>query len=209
MKFEIASYNDRFASRTRRSGEDSNLKREHIMTETTIIETPTAPSAEEGQGDLLFRFNAQLNVLPIGIVPEGLRMANRYEGSVNEGAIPAGSTVWGIDHLLLRSDGVCVIDAQTTISLPDGTNIYEQVHGYCLPPEGMPVPPLEVLTQPGFEWPDVDFPIVGASTFRAADPRYAYLNRTTARIDGWANFKTGGLAVDTRAVQHDSTAPRP
>jgi hypothetical protein len=179
------------------------------MTATSMVGDRPEVASRQTQETLLFQFQAQLNVLPIGIVPEGLRMANSYEGIVTDGEIPTGARVWGNDHLLLRSDGVCVIDAQTTISQVDGVHIYEEVHGYCLPPEGMQVPPLEVLLEPGFEWPDVDFPIVGFSTFRAAAPQYAYLNGVTARIDGWANFKTGGLAIETRAVSHDASAVRP
>jgi hypothetical protein len=110
---------------------------------------------------------------------------------------------------LLRRDGVCTIDAQTLISQGSETHVYEHVIGYCLPPDGLEIPPLEALVEPGFEWPDVDFPIVGFSTFRAAAPEYEYLNRVTARIDGWANFATGGLAIDTRAVAHDADVPRP
>ncbi len=151
---------------------------------------------------LFYRFEAQLNVLPIGIVPEGLRMANSFEGRVSEGEF-LGARVWGIDHLLLRSDGVCVIDAQKTISQGNGLHIYEHVRGYCLPPTGLKVPPLEVLLQPGFQWPDMDFPVVAFSTFRAGVPHYAYLNDAMARIDGWANFSTGGLAIETRLVAHD------
>lgn len=167
----------------------------------------TAPAATQ-PGHLIFRFAAKLNVLPIGITPEGLRMANRYEGIVTDGDFE-GARISGTDHLLLRRDGVCVIDAQAIVSEGSDKHVYEHVHGYCLPPEGMQIPPLEALTEPGFEWPDIDFPVVGFSTFRAAAPEHASLNDATARIDGWANFATGGLAIDTRLVTHDATAPRP
>lgn len=89
------------------------------------------------------------------------------------------------------------------------SHVYEHVYGYCLPPDGLQVPPLEKLLEPGFEWPDVDFPIVAFSTFRAGTRELEYLNSLTARIDGWANFATGGLAIDTRLVQHDARVPKP
>jgi hypothetical protein len=158
--------------------------------------------------DLIFRFEARLNVVPIGLTPEGLRMANTYEGTVTAGEL-LGSRVSGTDHLLLRSDGVCVIDAQTMLSQDENTHVYEHVYGYCLPPYGLQIPPLEKLLEPGFEWPDVDFPVVAFSTFRAGAPELAYLNSITARIDGWANFATGGLAIDTRLVAHDVGVLRP
>jgi hypothetical protein len=161
-----------------------------------------AVSLGTSEARLLFRFEAELDVLPIGITPEGLRMANSYEGLVTAGDFD-GARVWGTDHLLLRRDGVCVIDAQTMLSQSDNRHVYEHVYGYCLPPRGLEIPPLEMLLEPDFEWPDVDFPIVAFSTFRAAAPELAYLNSATARIDGWANFATGGLAIETRLVEHD------
>lgn len=169
---------------------------------------PITLPAGRSDGHLLFRFEAGLNIVPVGITPEGLRMANPYEGTVIEGDFE-GARVKGTDHLLLRRDGVCVIDAQTMLSDAAGRHVYEHVSGYCLPPEGMAVPPLEALAAPGFEWPDVDFPIVAFSTFRAAAPELEYLNSATARIDGWANFATGGLAIVTRLVTHDARVQRP
>lgn len=163
---------------------------------------------KRSDGHLLFRFEAELNVIPIGVTPEGLRMANSYEGRVTEGDFN-GARVWGTDHLLLRRDGVCVIDAQTILSQTADVHVYEHVLGYCLPPAGLRIPSLETLLEPGFEWPDADFPIVASSTFRAAAPQFEYLNSATARIDGWANFATGGLAIETRLVTHDAGAPRP
>jgi len=153
---------------------------------------------------LLYRFEAQLEFVPIGIVAEGLRMANPFEGRVTEGVFE-GARVWGIDHLLVRSDGVSVIDAQKTISLGD-RHVYEHLHGYCLPPEGIDMPPLETMLSPGFQWPDIPFPVFGASTFRTAWPGFAHLNRAVARVDGWASFATGRLAVDTRILSHAAPA---
>lgn len=157
---------------------------------------------------LLFRFEAQLDIVPVGITPEGLRMANSYQGIVTAGVFDTARVV-GTDQLLLRRDGVCVIDAQTLLTRGGAQPIYEHVHGYCLPPKGLQVPSLEALVEPGFEWPDVDFPIVAFATFRAAGRDLDYLNSATARIDGWANFATGALAVETRLVAHDSRVARP
>jgi hypothetical protein len=148
---------------------------------------------------LLYRFEAELTITPLGIMPEGLRMANSFEGRVTEGILE-GARVWGIDHLLLRRDGVSVIDAQKTISLGD-RHLYEHVHGYCLPPDGLEVPPLEVLLTPGFRWPDVEFPVIGASTFRCAVPELEFLNRAVAAITGSASFVTGALIIETRLLQ--------
>lgn len=159
-------------------------------------------------GELIFRFEAELNVVPVGLTPEGLRMANSYEGTATAGRL-RGARVWGTDHLLLRNDGVCVIDAQTILSQDGHRHIYEHVLGYCLPPEGLQMPPLQTLLESGFEWPDVDFPIVGFSTFRSGAREFDDLSSVTARVDGWANFATGGLAIDTRLVAHDGRVTKP
>ena len=168
----------------------------------TRIDMPerTHDLAARTEGQLLYRFEAKLEIMPIGLVPEGIRMANSFEGTVTEGDF-VGARVWGIDHLLLRRDGVGVIDAPKTISDSD-RHLYEHVRGYWMPPEGMEAPPLEALLDPCFEWPDTLFPVHGFSTFRAGHPELEYLNRAIARIDGWSNPRTGGLVVETRLVDH-------
>jgi hypothetical protein len=182
------------------------LKQEHIMIRQTSTLTDVR-SDPKAVNPLLYRFEAQLEVTPIGVVPEGLRMANSFEGRVTRG-IMEGARVWGIDHLLLRSDGVAVIDAQKTIS-QGRAHLYEHVRGYGLPPQGLQMPPLETLLDPSFAWPDVLFPVLGSSTFRAAAPELQHLNRAISRIDGWFSFATGGLAIETRLVSHESSVAGP
>jgi hypothetical protein len=180
---------------------------------TAIVTETAAPAlAPPGVAPPLYRFEARLDVLPIGLVPEGIRMANRFEGEVTAGALAeagfAGARVWGIDHLLLRSDGIGVIDAQKTISAGD-RHLFEHVRGYCLPPEGLEMPPLEALLDPAFRWPDALFGVFGFSQFRCGLPELAHLNRAHAMIEGWANLATGGLAVETRLVEHSGTVAPP
>lgn len=174
---------------------------------TQTIE-PIATDNDHMSSDLLFRFEAVLDLVPIGLTPEGLRMANSYVGAVTGGRFP-GAEVRGTDHLVLRNDGVCIIDAQTILSQPKSGHVFEHVHGYCLPPEGLELPDLSELLDPDFQWPDVDFPIIAFSTFRAGTQDLAYLNRAIAKIDGWANFGTGGLAVDTILTSHNDSVATP
>lgn len=148
----------------------------------------------------LYRFEAHLDIVPIGLVPEGLRMANSFEGEVTEGLL-RGARVWGIDHLLLRFDGIAIIDAQKTISL-DNTHLHEHVHGYGLPPTGAPLPPVEELLRPDFVWPDATCAVLGTSTFRASGPKLQHLNAAVCRVDGWFNFASGALGVETRLLEH-------
>jgi hypothetical protein len=155
-------------------------------------------------GEFLYRFEADLEVTPIGLAPDGIRMTVDYEGTIAAGMLQ-GARVWGTDPLVLRADGVGVIDTAKTIS--DGeTALYEHVHAYCMPPDGFEVPPPEVILDPSFEWPDVEFPIIGSSMFRAGTTAYAHLNTTVAAIEGWANFATRRNAIETRVLRHTGTA---
>ena len=63
------------------------------------------------------------------------------------------------------------------------------------------MPPLEVLLEPDFVFPDLPFPIQGSSTFRAGTAEFAWLNGVVARVDGWANLATGALVIETRLME--------
>jgi hypothetical protein len=148
-------------------------------------------------GELLYRFEARLTDLnPVGILPEGLRMANSFEGTVTEGPL-AGARIWGVDHFLVRPDGVGVIDAPETLSRGD-LHVIGHARAYALPPEGAPVPQLDAMLDPAFEWPDVPFRIQGAVNFRAARPDLDWMNRTFAVINGEVNMRTGALTIEAR-----------
>ena len=165
----------------------------------------SVPTVRSERDEPFYRFEAQLQFAPIGIVPEGLRMALSFDGTVVSGPLE-GARVWGTDPLVIRSDGIGVLDVSKIISLGDGVNLYEHVRGFCSPPPGMDVPPLEVIGAPGFTFPDVPFPITGFSTFAAASPHYTHLNRRLARIDGHASFATGRLVIEARLVDPRSVA---
>lgn len=83
------------------------------------------------------------------------------------------------------------------------------MRGYCSLPPGLPLPPLEAIVAPGFEWPDILFPIHGFSMFRAAAPELAFLNGAIASIEGWASFAQGRLAIETRILEHTGSALGP
>ena len=169
------------------------------MTSATETRTESTSGRRPAAGELIYRFQARLEELnPIGVLPEGLRFVNPFEGTVTDGPL-AGARVWGIDEFLLRPDGVGVIEAPEALS-QDGRHVSGQVRGYALPPDGMIMPPLEALLEPGFEWPPVPFRIVGSVTLRTADPELDYLNRTVAVIRGEVRMDTGSLEIEARAV---------
>ncbi len=107
--------------------------------------------------------------------------------------------IWGIDHFLIRPDGIGVIDTPETLSR-DGLHVLGHARGYVLRPEGAPAPVLEAMLEPGFRWPDVPFQIQGAVMFRTAHPELEWMNRTVAVIRGHVTMSTGRLVIEARAV---------
>src|SRR3712207_5897484 len=81
-------------------------------------------------------------VVPIGLVPEELRLNAHYQGQINEGPL-TGDTVDGVDYFLLRRDGVGVVDVRQVFSGEGGRTVATEVHGYVAAPS--PVPPLEAV----------------------------------------------------------------
>ena len=166
---------------------------------STAARSRVSELIEINQDALIYRFIAQLTeVNPVGILPEGLRMANAFAGDIVEGPL-AGSRIWGVDPFLLRPDGVGVVDAPETIS-GAGRHIQAWARGYAVAPERMEMPPLEALLAPDFKWPDVDFRFTGCVLFRTADPELDALNRTIGILSGTVNMGTRRLDVTARAA---------
>jgi len=63
-----------------------------------------------------YSFQAQVTrIAPIGLVPGGLRSDVGFTGTLTDGPL-VGSTIEGVDYLLIRHDGVAVIDARELIT---------------------------------------------------------------------------------------------
>lgn len=164
--------------------------------QTTNYDIQDAPQTDD---DLVYRFEGRLSELyPIGLFPEGIRFHNEFDATVVAGPFE-GARIFGLDQFMVRPDGVGVIIAPEIIDAGDA-RVSVDVRGYVVPPEGIEMPPLEVLASPGFEFPDLDFRVTGSALLRTADSRYEYLNRTVAVLEGTVNMGTGRLAVEARAA---------
>jgi hypothetical protein len=172
----------------------------------TVIHEERTERPRAAVGELVYRFEGQLAAMyPVGLFPEGIRFHNDFEGTVVAGPF-AGGRIFGLDQFLLRPDGVGEIHAPEVID--DGTTrVSLDVRGYVVPPPGAPVPPLEALLEPGFQFPDTPFRVTGSALVSTAAAAYDYLNHTTVVIEGEVNLATGALVVEARAVER--TAPRP
>lgn len=165
------------------------------------METPTldVPAVRESTSPLIYRFEARLtDRLPVGLLPEGLRLEVPFEGRITGGPL-AGACITGIDHLLIRPDGVGVIDAPETISR-GSLHLAAHARGYVVPPEGAPVPPVAAMLEPDFAWPDVPFAVRGFALLRTASPDLDFLNRTAVALRGRVNMNTGELTVEGTAL---------
>jgi hypothetical protein len=147
----------------------------------------------------LYRFEARFTALvPIGPVPDGIRLDAHFEGRVREGAL-AGATVRGTDYLRFRSDGVGVLDVREVLAR-DGQSVEVRAGGYLFPPAGFALPPADVLVAPDFTWPEVELPFHGFATFSTAAPAWQQLNHTVATFNGVANPGAGTLVVEAEAL---------
>ena len=145
-----------------------------------------------------YAFEAEFTaVKPLGVTPHGLRIDVEFAGLVTDGPL-AGKALTGTDYLLIRSDGVAQIDVREVIS--DGATVFAtlRVMGYIVPPD--PMPPLEVLASPGFEWPDAEIPIHGASFWETADPAFAAAAATVYAWSGTVNVAAGTIRVSAVAI---------
>ena len=145
-----------------------------------------------------YAFEAEMTrVVPIGLVPEGLRLDADYAGTITEGPL-SGAAIEGVDHFLVRPDGVGVIDARQLFSSEDGRTVTSAVRGYVTPPAGMPT--LEEVADPAFVWPDVDLPMHGAVDLRTAAPDLRTLNATVFGFTGTLNVARGELRVRAQSL---------
>lgn len=150
--------------------------------------------------DLVYRFTADLTeVVPVGLVPEGIRLDAHFTGSIVEGLLH-GAQVRGVDYLLLRSDGVGVINVYEVVTTTAGEHVSVHAQGYVVPPDGMSMPPPDVMLGPRFKWPDVPLPMHGFALCRTGAKRLSAFNRTALAFEGTANVGTRKLEVSARAV---------
>ena len=150
---------------------------------------------DHAAGARLFRMEGRMTELvTVGLLPEGVRMHNSFEGTIVEGE-PAGAHVRGIDEFVIRPDGVGIVDAREVITSTSG-NLYAEVFGYGRPPEGLPMPPLEVFLDPAFVWPDVRFAIECGAVYRTAAPAFAELAATAVVHLGYVNMHTRELVIE-------------
>ena len=99
------------------------------------------------------------------------------------------------------------LDARVAaVTTPETTTTRERcvsldLRGNVVPPDGVDMPTPEAMADPGFDFPDLDYRVTGSAFIRTTDPRYVHLDRTVVSIDGWVNFESGELEVETASLR--------
>jgi Protein of unknown function (DUF3237) len=151
--------------------------------------------------ELMYRVEANTTkVIPIGAVPEGVRLDVHWSGTVVEGRF-AGAGVQGVDYLLWRADGVGIINSYQVITTAVGQNVSVHAQGYITAPAGMRMPTPDVVLRPDFHWPDVPLPAHGFALYRAGAPDLSWLNQTALAFSGSVNVGTGTLVIAMYTLQ--------
>lgn len=132
----------------------------------------------------------------VGVVPEGMRMDGYVRGAITEGLL-TGATVTATDYLLIRRDGVGVIDVRAMAVLPGGVTAAMTFKGFF----GEPTPGMfEAMLVPDFEFPDVDMPAHGALWLQTMAPQYAFVNHTVFGCVGSVNSAQGAVRYSCRSL---------
>ncbi len=136
----------------------------------------------------------------VGLVPEGIRLDIELSGEFEEGVFAGATGTW-TNYLLIRRDGVRVMDVRGYAEAPDGTRVVWTMKGFF----GEPSPPplearIEAMLDPEFEYPDVDLRLHGAAWFQTMAPEYAFVNHTVFSFDGIVNPFQGTTRVTFRSL---------
>ncbi len=136
----------------------------------------------------------------VGLVPEGIRMEVQLSGEFTEGLF-AGATADWTNHLLIRRDGVRVMDVRGYAETPDGTRLVWTMKGYF----GEPSPPplevrIEAMLDPEFQFPDVELMLHGAAWFETMAPEFGFVNHTVFSFTGAVNPRHGDTSVTFRPI---------
>lgn len=151
--------------------------------------------------DFAFRMEATFtDVAMIGMLPEGLRIDAHCSGSMIAGPL-AGAIVRGVDYLLIRSDGVIVLDVRESITTAAGRCIAVRAQGYGSV-GSEPRAGADAVPPPGAKmaWPDASSPLLGVAICQTTDPEFLWMNETMLVFTGTANLGTGKLQAAGRAL---------
>jgi hypothetical protein len=144
----------------------------------------------------LFSYTVSLKMPPelIGPVAEGIRVIFYLAGGEISGPRCAGKVLpVGADWLLIRKDGIGVVDVRATMEMHDGALVYAAYTGVL------------DLGSNGYEafvngTLPPKFPIRTAPRFQTAHPAYAWMNRVQAYGVGEVDLANALVSYDVYAA---------
>lgn len=165
-----------------------------------LLATPAPDTALSGL-PVLFGIEAEFTeIVPVGFTPRGLRFDLAFAGAVTGGPFD-GAEVRGTDALLIRPDGVGVMDARAIITTATDSILSGRAVGYGIMPAGLQLPPPEVILDPGFVWPEeVRVTLHGFALHETGAEDLAWLNRTALALVGTASLGTRMLSETFHAI---------
>ncbi len=141
-----------------------------------------------------FSFGVKLPPEVIGPVPEGIRANFYLSGGAVEGPRLRGKVLAvGADYLLLRKDGVGLLDVRATFETEDGALIYVAYSGTVdAGPDGYERFLADDLP--------AKMPLRNAPRFQTAHPDYAWLNRLQCFGVGESDLGKNRVSYDIYAA---------
>ena len=127
------------------------------------------------QEEFLYELKANMDMVVIGPVPEGIRINFPFAGDVS-GEI--SGKIEGVDYVLTRPDGVGVLHILGVITTEEGDIISVEASGFGIPTQE-----------------EGRYSLKGAITFQTASEKYAWLNTTLAAGKGYADINKRQLYV--------------
>lgn len=160
---------------------------------------PVVPTHPPRLGDVVYRFQGQLGEPnPVGNFDNGIRYFNHFEGVIVDGPF-TGGRISGPDFFVLRPSGVGEIHAPELIELGEH-RVALDVRGYLVGPDGVEMPPLDIVLSPGFEFPDVPFRVTASAFAATTSPELIHLNSAVIVVEGSVNMGTRAMDVTARIV---------
>lgn len=142
----------------------------------------------------LLRYDATFTeIVPIGVVPTGMRIDAHYVGTMAAGPLE-GAAVRGIDYVLIRPDGTSVLDVRAVITTRAGQRIEVRANGYGQPPAGAASGAAALN-------------LLGTAYCQTAAPELAAMNRTVFIFTGTAALEARTLSIAFRALTRELVVP--
>jgi hypothetical protein len=170
----------------------------HSRTNGFLSRADDLPIGEE-PSTVVYRIESQLrDVIHKGMGAHGVLLIEECDARVTSGPF-IGGRLRGFDRVTLRSDGSTVIEGCEDIDVGNA-HVAVDIRASVTSSLGTRLPSSEVIADPGYDLPDEDLRITGTALIRSTAPRYAHLDGTVARVEGWVNFASGELEIEARAA---------